>query len=57
LERFYRAPTGDIHDVKGFGLGLNYVQEIVSAHDGTVGVESEINNGSIFTVFLPYNKA
>jgi len=57
FERFYRAPTGDVHDVKGFGLGLNYVQEIVSAHGGTVGVESEINNGSIFTVFLPYNKA
>jgi two-component system phosphate regulon sensor histidine kinase PhoR len=55
FDRFYRAPTGDVHDVKGFGLGLNYVQEIVAAHDGTVSVESEINNGSTFTVFLPYN--
>ena len=55
FDRFYRAPTGDVHDVKGFGLGLNYVREIVTAHDGTVSVESEINNGSIFTVFLPYN--
>ncbi|MBL4657688.1 MAG: HAMP domain-containing histidine kinase [Flavobacteriales bacterium] len=55
FDRFYRAPTGDVHDVKGFGLGLNYVKVIVEAHLGSVGVESEINNGSVFTVFLPYN--
>jgi len=55
FDRFYRAPTGDVHDVKGFGLGLNYVKVIVEAHLGTVDVQSEINNGSVFTVFLPNN--
>jgi len=57
FDRFYRAPTGDVHDVKGFGLGLNYVKVIAEAHLGSVAVESEINNGSVFTVFLPFNNA
>lgn len=53
FDRFHRVSTGLVHDVKGTGLGLSLVQHIVNAHGGTVSLESELGEGSTFTIHLP----
>jgi signal transduction histidine kinase len=56
FDKFYRVTKGDLHDVKGYGLGLNYAKTMVHLHKGWIKLKNNIPNGSIFTIFLPFKQ-
>jgi two-component system phosphate regulon sensor histidine kinase PhoR len=56
FEQFYRVNKGDVHDTKGFGIGLSYVKSIIDAHKGTIEVQSKLGEGTVFIIQLPLQK-
>ena len=56
FDKFYRIPTGDLHNVKGHGIGLHFAKTVVSKHSGRITVGGKVGEGSIFTISIPQSK-